>query len=169
MADNGQEARPRRLALVASKGSLDMAYPPLILASTAAALGWEVGVFCTFYGLDLINKKKLPVMKVAPVGNPAMPPPFSGVPIQVPNIVGMLPGATALATSFMKGWMENANMPTVEELLDTCLEMGVNFYACATTMGVMGVRDEDLIEGVSCLGAAGFLDFAADADISMFI
>jgi len=124
MTDNGQETRPRRLALVASKGSLDMAYPPLILASTAAALDWEVGVFCTFYGLDLINKKKLPVMKVAPVGNPAMPPPFSGVPIQVPNIVGMLPGATALATSFMKGWMENANMPTVEELLDTCLEDG---------------------------------------------
>jgi peroxiredoxin family protein len=169
MADNGQETKPRRLALVASKGSLDMAYPPLILASTAAALGWEVGVFCTFYGLDLINKRKIGAMKVAPIGNPAMPPPFTGVPVQVPNIIGMLPGATALATSFMKGWMENANMPTVQELLDICLESDVKFYACATTMGVMGVKNEDLIEGASCLGAAGFLDFAADADISMFI
>ncbi|MFQ5856404.1 MAG: DsrE/DsrF/DrsH-like family protein [Anaerolineae bacterium] len=169
MADNGQETKSRRLALVASQGSLDMAYPPLILASTAVALGWEVGVFCTFYGLDLLSKKKLRAMKVAPIGNPAMPAPIPAVPIQVPNILGMLPGATALATSFMKGWMGNANMPTVEELLDTCLEMGVEFYACTTTMGVMGVEDEDLIEGVSCLGAAAFLDFAAGADVSMFI
>ena len=169
MTDNGQATKPRRLALVASKGSLDMVYPVLILASTAGALGWEVGVFCTFYGLDLLNRKKIRNLKVAPIGNPAMPPPFEGLPVQVPNILGVLPGATALATTFMKSWMENANMPSVEELLDTCLELGVNFYACATTMGVMGVKDEDLIEGVSCLGATGFLDFAANADISMFI
>jgi len=164
-----EEKRRRRLALVASKGSLDMAYPPLILATTAAALGWEVGIFFTFYGLDIINKKKLAKLKVAPIGNPAMPAPIPAIPLQVPNIVGMLPGMTELATSFMKGWMQKANMPTIAEMVEMCVEMGVHLYACATTMGVMNVTQEDLIEGISCLGAAGFLDFAADADINLFI
>src|SRR5512143_3114931 len=100
---NGNGKR-RRLALVASKGSLDMAYPPLILASSAVAMGWEVGVFFTFYGLDIINKHKQPALKVAPIGNPAMPAPISSVPFQVPNILGVLPGSTALATSIMKQW-----------------------------------------------------------------
>src|SRR5512135_942084 len=87
-----KQNRTRRLALVASKGSLDMAYPPLILASTAVAMGWEVGVFFTFYGLDILNKRKLPALKVAPIGNPAMPAPLSSMPVQVPNILGVLPG-----------------------------------------------------------------------------
>ncbi len=164
-----QKPRRRRLALVASKGSLDMAYPPLILATTAAAIGWEVGIFFTFYGLDIINKKKLAKLKVAPIGNPAMPAPIPAIPLQVPNIVGMLPGMTELATSFMRSWMQKANIPTVAEMVEMCVEMGVNLYACATTMGVMNVAQEDLIEGVSCLGATGFLDFAAEADVSLFV
>lgn len=169
MSREQEGKRPRRLALVASKGTLDMAYPPLMLASTAAAMGWEVGVFFTFYGLDIINKKKLARLKVAPLANPAMPAPVSAIPVSVPNIVGVLPGMTELATAMMKGWMAKANMPSIPELLETCLELGVNLYACTTTMGVMGVSQEDLIEGISCLGAAGFLDFAADADVSLFI
>jgi len=96
------EERKKRLALVASKGSLDMAYPPFILATTAASMGWDTAIFFTFYGLDIIHKKKLGSLKVAPVGNPAMPAPFQSIPIQVPNIVGVIPGATALATAFMK-------------------------------------------------------------------
>ncbi len=163
------EEKRRRLALVASKGSLDMAYPPLILASTAVAMGWEVAIFFTFYGLDIINRHKLPHLKVSPVGNPAMPAPLSAVPVQVPNIVGMLPGATALATSFMKGWMSEARMPSLQEMVDIVQGGGGKLYACTTTMGVMGVREEDLIDGVSCLGAAAFLDFAAEADVSLFI
>ena len=159
----------RRLALVASKGSLDMAYPPLILASTATAMGWEVGVFFTFYGLDIINKRKLPHLKVSPVGNPAMPAPVQALPLQVPNIIAMLPGATALATSFMKGWMSDARMPSLQEMIDVVRDGGGHLYACTTTMGVMGVREQDLIEGVSCLGAAAFLDYAAEADVSLFI
>lgn len=163
------EEKRKRLAMVASKGSLDMAYPPLILATTGGSLGWDVGIFCTFYGLDIISKKKIRNLKVAPVGNPAMPPPIPSVPLQVPNIVGMLPGMTNLATAFMKNWMDDANMPSVTEMVEMCLEMDVQFFACATTMGVMGVAQEDLIEGVSCLGAAGFLDYAADADVALFI
>lgn len=165
----GQPAKRRRLAIVASKGTLDMAYPPLILATTAAAMGWEVGIFFTFYGLDIINKKKVHRLKVAPLANPAMPSPVPSLPMSVPNIVGVLPGMTEVATAMMKGWMERAQMPSIKELLEMCVEMGVKLYACTTTMGVMGVSEEDLIEGVSCLGAAGFLDFAADADVELFI
>ncbi len=164
-----EKNRQKRLALVASKGSLDMAYPPLILASTAVSLGWEVGVFFTFYGLDIINKKKLPSLKVAPIGNPAMPAPLSALPVQVPNVLGVLPGSTALATAIMKNWFDRANIPTVAELLEVTREGGGKLYACTTTMGVMGVTEEDLIEGCDCLGAAAFLEFAAGADVALFI
>ena len=90
--------RPRRIALVASKGTLDQAYPPLILATTAASLGWEAGVYFTFHGLDVIHKDRLESLKVAPVGNPAGP-------IQLPTLLGAVPGATAAATRTMKRWM----------------------------------------------------------------
>ncbi len=161
--------RSKRLALVASKGSLDMAYPPLILASTAVSLGWEVGVFFTFYGLDIINKHKLPSLKVAPIGNPAMPAPISSIPVQVPNLLGMLPGSTALATAIMKNWFDRANIPPLQELIDVTRDGGGKLFACTTTMGVMGVREEDLLEGCDCLGAAAFLEFAAGADVALFI
>jgi peroxiredoxin family protein len=152
----------RRLAMVASKGSLDNAYPPLILAATAASLGWEVGIFFTFYGLDILHKRKHKKLKVAPLGNPALP-------VAIPNLVGALPGMTAAATKMMKGWMKRASLPTVPEFLDIARESGVHLFACSTTMGVMKVRAEDLIPGVDIAGAAAFLDFAADADVSLFV
>lgn len=161
--------RKKRLALVASKGSLDEAYSPLILATTAASLGWEVGVFFTFYGFDIISKKRLASLKVAPVGNPAMPEPISGVPVKVPNIIGVLPGMTHVATAFMKRWMGRANLPSIPEFLEMAQELGVNLYACAMTMGIMGVEEEDLIDGVKLLGATAFLDFASEADVSLFV
>lgn len=161
--------RPKRLALVASKGTLDMAYPPLILASTAVSLGWEVGVFFTFYGLDIVNKYKLPKLQVAPIGNPAMPAPISSIPFQVPNFVGMLPGMTPIATAMMKSWFDRANIPPLTDLIDVTREGGGHLYACTTTMGVMGVNQENLIEGVECRGAAAFLEFAAGATVALFI
>lgn len=152
----------RRLAIVASKGTLDMAYPPLILASSAAALGWEVGVFFTFYGLDIINTKRNKHLQVAPLGNPAMPVP-------VPNLVGAIPGMTSMATRMMKSWMKDANMPSVQDLVDICIQSGVELIPCSTTMGVMHVKDEDLIDGLECSGAAAFLDYAAGADVTIFV
>jgi len=154
--------RRRRLAIVASKGTLDMAYPPLILATTASAMGWEVAIFFTFYGLDIINRKRNKRLQVAPLANPAMPVP-------VPNIIGAIPGMTAMATSMMKGWMKSARMPTVEEMIQLCRDGGVEMIACSTTMGVMKVDQADILPGLDCGGAAAFLDFAADADVSLFI
>jgi len=152
----------KRLAMVASKGTLDNAYPPLILATTALSLGWEVGIFFTFYGLDIIHKRKHKKLKVAPLGNPAMP-------VAIPNLVGALPGMTAAATMMMKGWMKKASLPTVPQFLDIAREGGVRLFACSTTMGVMGVKETDLIAGADIAGAAAFLDYAADADVSLFI
>lgn len=163
------EERKKRLALVASKGSLDQAYSPLILATTAAAMGWEVGVFFTFYGFDIINKKRMNALKVAPIANPAMPEPIPAVPVKVPNLIGTVPGMTHLATAFMKKWMGRANLPTVPEFVTMAQEMGVRLFACAMTMGVMGVEEEDLVEGAELVGATTFLDFAADADVTLYI
>ena len=119
-----------RMALVASKGTLDMAYPPLILATTAGSLGWEVGIFFTFYGLDILHRNRIGKLKVGPVGNPAMPPPIQALPwMKVPNIVGALPGMTAMATSMMKSWIARAKLPTIPELMDIAKELDVSLFA----------------------------------------
>jgi peroxiredoxin family protein len=152
----------KRLALVASKGTLDQAYPPLILATTAASLGWEVGIYFTFYGLDILHRERLEKLKMASLANP------SG-PIQVPNLLGALPGATSAATQVMKRWMRNARMPDVPEFIEMAQGLDVTFFACATTMGVMGVEEGDLIGGCEIAGAAAFLDFAAAADVQLFV
>ncbi len=163
----GETKSRKRLALVASKGSLDMAYPPLILATSAAAMDWEVGVFFTFYGLDILNRNKVGNLQVAPLGNPAMPAPIGN--IAVPNLIGAIPGMTSIATSMMRGWMNRAKVPAVAELLDVAKESGVNLFACTTTMGVMRVKEEEIVEGVQFAGAAAFLDYASDANVSLFI
>jgi peroxiredoxin family protein len=160
----------KRLALVASKGTLDQAYPPLILATTAVAMGWEAGIFFTFFGLNILHKDRLGHLQVAPLGNPAMPPPLPSVPaFKVPNLVGALPGMTAMATMMMQGMMNKAKMPTVQELLDICIEGDVQLFACGTTMGVMGIEQKDLIPAAKCAGATTFLNYAAEADVAMFI
>lgn len=152
----------KRLAMVASKGTLDMAYPPLILASAAVSMGWECGIFFTFYGLDVLNKGKLKALKVPPLGNPAMPVP-------VPNVIGALPGMTTMATKMMRRWMHKAKMPTVQELIDIVVDGGAVLFACTTTMGIMGIEKEDLIEEAKLAGAATFLEYASEADVSLFI
>lgn len=154
--------KPTRMAIIASEGKLDKAYPPLLLASTGAAMDFEVAIFFTFYGLNLIHKKKNKKLKVAPIANPAAPMP-------VPNIVGMLPGMTAMATFMMKRMMKKANVATVQELLEACQEAGVRLIGCQMTMDVMGIKKEDLLDGTEIGGAAMFLEFAKDADITLFM
>ena len=155
-------AEKKRVALVASKGTLDMAYALLIIATTAASMGWEVGIFFTFYGFDIVNKKKLPKLKVASLANPA-------APLPVPNILGVIPGMTAVATWMMKRMMKKQNVPTVPELLELCRKWGVRLFACSTTMGMMSIKDEDLVEGCECAGAAAFLEYASKAQMTLFI
>ena len=172
MASNNDK---RRLALIASKGTLDWAYPPFILASTAAAMEWEVGVFFTFYGLPLL-KPKLEAT-VSPVGNPAMPMkmPFGPEGLQnvnwpIPNLLtANLPGFETVATSLMKQTFKKKGVATVEQLREACIDLEVRMIGCQMTMDVFGFKREDFIKECEIGGAATFLAFAADADVSLFV
>jgi peroxiredoxin family protein len=161
--------QPKRLALIVSKGTLDQAYPPLVMATTAASMGWEVAIFFTFYGLDIVHRVRMPKLAVSPVGNPAMPPPVKKVPVHIPTLVGALPGMKSAATKMMKSWMSKANLASIPELLEIAKELGVRMYACNTTLNVMDVSREDLIDGVEFAGAPAFLDFAGESDVQLFI
>jgi peroxiredoxin family protein len=152
-----------KVAIIASKGTLDMAYPPLILATAAAAMGEDVEVFFTFYGLDIIKKGGAERLQVSPIANPAMPVPM-------PNIIGMLPGMTPMATWMMKSrFFARNHVATIPELLQQCKDLGVKFIACQMTMDVMGIARDDLIDGVEVGGAATFLDYAAEAHTTLFV
>jgi len=148
-----------RLAIIAVHGSMDLAYPPLILATAAMALDMEAAIFFTFYGLEILKKGNADKLKVAPLANPAMPQPMPG--ISVPNILGVLPGMTAVATGMMNGWMKKANVAKLSELLDMAVEGGVKMFACQMSMDVMGIKKEDLIDGIEVVGAATFLNYAS--------
>lgn len=163
------DAPPKKLALIVSKGTLDQAYPPLVMATTAASMGWEVAIFFTFYGLDIVHKQRMPKLSVSPVGNPAMPPPIKKIPVHIPTLVGAIPGMKGAATKMMKSWMAKANLATIPELLEVAKELDIKLYACNTTLNVMGVSGEDLIEGVGFAGAPAFLDFAGESDVQLFI
>ena len=164
-----------KLAMIATKGSLDWAYPPFILATAAAAMGWDVGIFFTFYGLPLLNKDLK--ASVSPLGNPSMPMkmPFGPAGFQninwpIPNaITSNIPGFESMATSMMKKTFKNKGVASVEELRDMAVDMDVKLIACQMTMDVFGFKREDFIEGTEFAGAAAYLEFAVDSDVNLFI
>ncbi len=166
---------PRRLALIASKGTLDWAYPPFILASAAASMGWEVGIFFTFYGLTLLRPKL--TAAISPLGNPAMPMkmPFGPEGFQqiswpIPQLImANVPGFNALATSLMKRTFDKKGVAKLEELRQMCIDLDVRLIGCQMTMDVFGFKREDFIPECEIGGAATFLEYAADADVSLFI
>jgi peroxiredoxin family protein len=153
----------KKMGVIASKGALDMAYPPLILASTAAALGWDVKVFFTFYGLQLL-RKDLSDIAISPLANPAMP-----MPVPMPVVVSMLPGMETMATSMMKSKIKKKGVASLEELRTTCIEAEVGLIACQMTVDLFEFDKKDFIEGVEYGGAASFLKFAGEADVCLFI
>jgi peroxiredoxin family protein len=165
----------KKMALIASQGTLDWAYPPLIMASTGIAMDMEVNIFFTFYGLTILRKDFS--AKVSPASNPSMPMklPFGpaglrNLSLPIPNLVkGNLPGFESMATSMMKKTFKDNGVATVTELRDLCMESGVTMTACVMTMDVFGFEKSEFIDGVEYGGAATFLDFAADSDIQLFI
>jgi peroxiredoxin family protein len=154
---------PKRMAIIASKGALDMAYPPLILASTAAALDYEVQVFFTFYGLTLL-RKDLSDVKISPLANPAMP-----MPLPMPVLVSALPGMETIATTMMKQKLKKHGVASLEELRSACLEAGVKLIACQMTLDLFEFDKSEFIDGIEYGGAATFLEFAGKADVTLFI
>jgi len=152
----------KKLAIIATKGTLDWAYPPFILASTAAALGYDTQIFFTFYGLQLLKKKLN--LQVSPLGNPAMP-----MPMPVPVLIQALPGMQAMMSSMMKKTMKKKGVASVEELRALCLEAEVKMIACQMTVDLFDFQTADFIEGIEYGGAATFFEFAGEADITMYI
>ena len=149
-----------KMAIISIHGTLDMAYPPLILASTAATLDIESAIFFTFYGLQILKKDAGDSLKVSPIANPAMPMP-------VPNIIGALPGMTAMATSMMKSMIKKNGIATIPELVSLCQETGVKMIACQMTMDLFGFKKEDMIDGLEYAGAATFMEYAANSQIHL--
>jgi len=158
-----EETRPKKMAIIASKGTLDMAYPPFILATTAAALGWEVQIFFTFYGLQLL-RKSLKRIKISPLANPAMP-----MPVPMPVLLSSLPGMQSMATSMMKQKIKKHGVASLEDLRTMCLEADVKMIACQMTIDLFEFKKTEFIEGIEYGGAASFLEFAGEADVSLFI
>jgi peroxiredoxin family protein len=157
------DSTTRKMALIATKGTLDMAYPPFILASTAAALGYQVQIFFSFYGLQLLSKN-LDHIRISPLANPAMPS-----PMPLPTLMKALPGMEAMATGMMKAKMQKKGIASLEELRTLCLDSGVEFIACEMTLSLFELDRSDLIDGIDFGGAATFVDFAGDAEISLFV
>jgi peroxiredoxin family protein len=153
----------KKMALIATKGTLDMAYPPFILASTAGALGYQVQIFFSFYGLQLL-RKDLDHIKVSPLANPAMPS-----PMPMPTLMKALPGMEAMATGMMKTKIQKKGIASLEELRTLCLESGVKFIACEMTLSLFEIDRSEFIDGIEFGGAATFVDFAGDAEISLFV
>jgi peroxiredoxin family protein len=156
----------KKLAIIATKGSLDWAYPPFILGSTAAALGYEVEIFFTFYGLQLL-KKDLD-LKVTPLGNPGMPMPM-GMEKWFPVLGTALPGMEAMMTMMMKKKMADKGVASLEELRELCQEAEVRFIACQMTVDLFDMDHTHFIDGVENAGAARFFEFGGESDICMYI
>lgn len=149
----------KKLLIVVSKGTLDMAYPPFMMATTAASMGMEAHLYFTFWGMDIITNSK--ALKISPIGNPSL---------GLPNIIGVIPGMTQITTWMMKRKIQVSNMPTIESLIEMAKKVGVKFHACSPTMKLIGIKKEDLIPQCDdIIGAATFLDMAAEDSITLFV
>ncbi len=171
-----EENKTPSLSIIATKGTMDWAYPPFILASTASALGWDVDIFFTFYGLELLKKELH--LEVSALGNPSMPMKmpfgpkwFKAVNWNIPNLVmAGVPGFEKVATGLMKKTVKNSGVASVKELRDACIEGDVNLVACQMTVDLFGYKQEDFIPEVKdWIGAAAFLQIAQKSDICLFI
>ena len=158
----GSLQRPKkRLVIVVSKGTIDMLYPAFVLATTAPAMEMEVDLYFTFWGLNVLTKKGVNSQKVSSVGNPGLP---------IPNIIGVMPGMTAVATKMMKKNIEKF-WPSVPAMIKMIKESGGRIHACSPTMGFMNVAEKDLIPEVDdVVGASTFLGWASEPNaITLFI
>ncbi len=169
-----QDAPTRQVAFICSKGTLDMAYPALVMGWAALGNGIDVTIFFTFWGLDIINKERVDHLELAPVANTAMKMSMMGGAVSapplgnlgIPQIFGVLPGMTAFATKLMKDKMKGLEIPTVREYLQMLVDAGAKLYACKMSVDMMGLKKDDFIEGVEAIvTAADFMDRTEGAQI----
>ena len=162
-----REQQTPSMTIIATKGTLDWAYPPFILATTAAAMGLEVTMFFTFYGLTLLKKNLN--LKISTLGNPAMEMPMMGMHMGMPNLVSAIPGVDAAATAMMKNLIKKKGVASIEELREAAVESDINLVACQMTMDLFEYKVEDMIPGITVGGAATYMEKALKSDINLFI
>ena len=157
----------KSMSIIVTKGSLDWAYPPFILATTAAAMGLPVTMFFTFYGLPLLLKKL--DLQVTAAGNPAMKMPMMGAHMGLPNLVTAIPGVDAACSVMMKNLIKKKGVASIDELREMAVEAEVRMIGCQMTMDLFEYDKEDMIDGVEIGGAATYIDCATKAHINLFI
>ena len=158
---------PNTMSIIVTKGTLDWAYPPFILATTAAAMGLEVTMFFTFYGLTLLKKDLS--LQISSLGNPAMKMPMMGLHMGMPNIVSAIPGVDAAATTMMKNLIKKKGVASIPELRDLAVEAEVRLIACQMTLDLFEYSKDDLIDGIEIGGAATYIEVATQSHINLFI
>lgn len=159
---------PRKIAFICSKGNLDMAYPALVMGWAAIGNGIDVTIFFTFWGLDMINKARIDHLEIPPIANTSMKMNMMGVPgyVGIPQIFGIIPGMTAIASALMKKKMKNLEVPTVREYLEMLVDAGANLYACKMTVDLFNLKKEDFIDGIKDIVTAGeFMDMTEGAQL----
>jgi peroxiredoxin family protein len=155
--DFGGPATDRTLAIICSKGSLDMAYPGLVLANAALGEGITVHLFFTFWGFDMINRERMADLKFTPVGNPAT---------HMPNSLGGFPGMTALATHQMRKTIADLDIPEVPEFLEQIVDSGGHLWACRMSADMQHLTPDDLYEGVEgIISASDFIEMTDGAQL----
>lgn len=164
---SAEASNAKTMTIIVTKGTLDWAYPPFILATTAAAMGIDVNMFFTFYGLPLLLKKL--DLEVNTLGNPAMKLPVMGMHMQMPNLVAMLPGVTAFTTKYMETFIKKKGIASIEELRQAAIDSDVHMIACQMTMDMFGYKLEDMIEGPTVGGAATWAENALKSNINLYI
>ena len=159
------EGPGRKVAIICSKGNLDMAYPGLVLANAAVGEGIETHMFFTFWGFDIITKATMADLKFSFVGNTATHPPgHSGIGIH--HMLGALPGATTMATKMMKKQMAALDVPDVPEFLDLLSGSGVHLWACRMSADMNHVSEDDLYDGVEAIiSASDFIEITEGAQL----
>jgi peroxiredoxin family protein len=164
---SGEDSNQKTMTMIVTKGSLDWAYPPFILATTAAAMGVDVTMFFTFYGLPLLLKNL--DLQVTPLGNPAMKMPMMGLHMAMPNVVGALPGVTAAASTMMKNLIKKKGVASIKELREAAVDSDVKLVACQMTMDLFEYDTKDMIDGIAIGGAATYMEQALKSNLNLFI
>jgi len=162
------DSNRKSMTIIVTKGTLDWAYPPFILGTTAAAMDVDVTMFFTFYGLGLL-KKGLDGLQISTLGNPAMEMPMMGMHMTMPNIVSALPGVDAMASSMMKNLIKKKGVASIPELREAAIESDIEMVGCQMTLDLFELDRKDLIDGIEIGGAATYMEKALKSDINLFI
>ena len=163
-----EAANQKRMSIIVTKGTLDWAYPPFILATTAAAMDVKVSIFFTFYGLQLL-KKNLDHLQISTLGNPAMEMPMMGMHMTMPNLMSVIPGVDAMATTMMKNLIKKKGIASIPELRAAAIESDIEMIGCQMTLDLFEMKPDDLIDGIHLAGAAMYMEGALKSDINLYI